>query len=78
MLLTHTFTAHASAKPTPVLPDVGSIIVLTPGLILPSSSAFCIMRKAILSLTEPPALKNSHFTNKSHFKFSAISVLYKN
>ena len=55
-----TFTAQARAKPTPVLPEVGSMIVVTPGVIFPAFSASSIIRRAIRSLTLPPALKNSH------------------
>lgn len=44
----------------PVFPDVGSIIV-SPGLSLPSFSACSTIRKPILSFTDPPALKYSHF-----------------
>lgn len=36
------------------------MIVLTPGLIVPAASASSIIRRAIRSLTDPPALKNSH------------------
>ena len=44
----------------PVLPDVGSISV-SPGLIKPSLSASSTILTPILSLIDPPALKNSHF-----------------
>lgn len=43
-----------------MFPEVGSIKV-SPGLIFPSRSASSIIRFAMRSLTEPPALKNSHF-----------------
>src|SRR5262245_55673336 len=46
------------ARPTPVLPEVGSTIV-PPGRSSPDSSAASIMRSAMRSLTEPPGLKYS-------------------
>ena len=52
------FAAHTEAKPTPVLPLVGSIITLF-GLNFPCFSAVSIIDKAILSLTEPVGLKYS-------------------
>ena len=45
----------------PVFPDVGSINVETPGAIFPSRSASSTILNPILSLTDPPELKNSHF-----------------
>ena len=48
----------------PVLPDVGSIRV-SPGFILPSLSATSIICFPILSLIEPPGLKNSHLAYSS-------------
>src|SRR5213593_2021712 len=51
-------TAAASARPTPVLPDVASTII-PPGLSRPSRSAASIIATPIRSLTEPPGLKNS-------------------
>ena len=48
------------AKPTPVLPEVGSTIV-PPGFSLPSASAFSIIAKPIRSLTEPPGFRYSSF-----------------
>jgi hypothetical protein len=59
MITSYPFTAPHKAKPIPVFPEVGSIIV-QPGAILPDFSASSIILKAIRSLTEPPALKNSH------------------
>ena len=44
----------------PVFPDVGSIMV-SPGFSNPLFSASSTMRRATLSFTDPPALKNSHF-----------------
>ena len=46
------------ASPTPVLPDVGSMIV-PPGGSAPDASAASTMRSAIRSLTDPPGLKYS-------------------
>src|SRR4051794_38995831 len=46
------------ARPTPVLPEVGSTIV-PPGRSAPEASAASIIRTAIRSLTEPPGLKYS-------------------
>ena len=46
------------ARPTPVLPQVGSTIV-PPGLSAPLCSAASIMRSAMRSFTEPPGLKYS-------------------
>lgn len=43
-------------------------MVLTPGLIKPEASASSIMRLAIRSLTEPPALKNSHLATRIYKK----------
>ena len=48
----------------PVLPDVGSITTLFPGINLPSRSASSTIRFAILSLTEPPDETNSTFATK--------------
>jgi hypothetical protein len=52
------------AKPWPVFPDVGSMIV-PPGLSLPSRSAASIIGRPILSLTEPPGLSSSSFPRMS-------------
>src|SRR5215831_11865305 len=46
------------ARPTPVLPEVGSMIV-PPGRNCPDASAASTMRSAIRSLTDPPGLKYS-------------------
>src|SRR5439155_1184893 len=54
--------AAAMARPTPVLPDVGSTIV-PPGRSLPSRSAASIMRRPIRSLTEPPGFRYSSFAS---------------
>lgn len=47
----------------PVFPEVGSMMV-SPGLRTPALSASSTMRRAILSFTLPPALKNSHLATK--------------
>eukprot|EP00732_Lithocolla_globosa_P001553 Lithocolla_globosa_v1_NODE_793_length_3272_cov_24.216661.p3 type:complete len:140 gc:universal NODE_793_length_3272_cov_24.216661:1843-1424(-) len=60
----------------PVFPEVGSIMVV-PGFKTPLRSASSTMRLAMRSLTEPPALKNSHFANTSHFKPSARGILLR-
>jgi hypothetical protein len=49
------------ASPTPVLPDVGSMIV-PPAMSLPWRSADSIIRSAILSFTEPPGFRYSTLT----------------
>ena len=54
------FTVATSAKPTPVLPLVGSIIS-PPGLSTPRFSASSIIANAMRSLTLPPGLKYSSF-----------------
>src|ERR1700749_4217159 len=46
------------ARPTPVLPEVGSTIV-APGLSFPSRSACLIIARPIRSLTEPPGFRYS-------------------
>ena len=54
------FTEHISANPIPVLPLVGSIMVVSL-LIKPSSIAFSIITLATLSLIEPAKLTFSSF-----------------
>ena len=56
------FTAETSARPTPVLPLVGSMIV-APGLSTPSFSAASTIASAMRSFTLPPGLKNSPFAS---------------
>ena len=46
------------ARPTPVLPEVGSTIV-PPGWSSPEASAASTIRSAMRSLTDPPGLKYS-------------------
>src|SRR5690242_4601601 len=52
------FTAAAIARPTPVLPEVGSTIV-PPGRSFPSRSARSIIGSPIRSFTEPPGFRYS-------------------
>src|ERR1700759_2990245 len=52
------------ARPTPVLPDVGSTSV-PPSLSSPDFSADWIIRRAMRSLTDPPGLKYSTLTMTS-------------
>ena len=54
----------------PVFPEVGSMIV-SPGFSVPARSASSTILKAILSLTLPPALKNSHFATKMNKHISS-------
>ena len=56
-------TTAVSCIVVPVFPDVGSITV-SPGFRIPSFSASSIILIPILSLTEPPELKNSHLATK--------------
>jgi hypothetical protein len=58
-------TAAARAIPTPVFPEVASISV-SPFFIRFYASASNIILIPIRSLTEPPILRNSHFTKISH------------
>ena len=53
--------AQTIAKPIPVLPLVASTTVW-PGERSPSFSAYSMILKANLSLTDPPGLKYSAFT----------------
>src|SRR6266576_1791058 len=52
--------AAAIARPTPVLPEVGSTIV-PPGFSFPSRSAASIIGRPMRSLTEPPGFRYSSF-----------------
>src|SRR5262249_50802424 len=52
--------AAAIARPTPVLPEVGSTIV-PPGSSFPSRSAASIIERPIRSFTDPPGFRNSSF-----------------
>src|SRR5438270_645431 len=53
------------ARPTPVLPEVGSTIV-PPGLSFPSRSAASIIASPIRSFTEPPGFRYSSFARSVH------------
>ena len=52
------------ARPTPVLPEVGSTIV-PPGRSAPDASAASTIRSAMRSLTDPPGLKYSTLASTS-------------
>jgi hypothetical protein len=56
-------TAATSARPTPVLPDVASMIVDRPGCRRPARSAASIIASAGRSLTEPPGFSCSHLAS---------------
>ena len=59
----------------PVFPDVGSIMV-SPSFSNPLFSASSIIRRATLSFTDPPALKNSHFATICTAQGSISDVQY--
>ena len=67
------FTALTIARPTPVFPDVGSMILVSL-LIFPSFSAASIMARAILSFTLPPGLVLSSFIQTLWFGNSLLSL----
>ena len=50
------FAAQTNASAMPVLPEVGSMTVVTPGSILPSASAAWIIATPMRSLTDPAGL----------------------
>lgn len=60
----------------PVFPEVGSMMV-SPGLRMPALSASSTMRRLILSLTLPPALKNSHFATTNTHTNSKIWIKHR-
>src|SRR5687768_1034347 len=60
------------ARPTPVLPEVGSTMV-PPGLSSPDFSAASIIRAAIRSLTLPPGLTYSTLASTSGLRPSATA-----
>ena len=70
----HPFVAAAKAMPIPVFPEVGSIKV-SPCFSRPDFSASSTMRFPIRSLTDPPALKNSHLATISHLTSLAVVIL---
>jgi hypothetical protein len=74
MTTLYPFATPTDASPIPVLPEVGSIIT-EPFFKIPCFSASSIIALATLSLTEPPGLKYSNFTNSFAFSESAFSVL---
>ena len=51
--------AATIASAMPVLPDVGSTMMVWPGVMSPSRSAASIIDRPMRSLTEPPGLKLS-------------------
>ena len=61
-IILYPLAADKAARPIPVFPEVGSIIV-PPFLRRPLLSASCIMKRAILSLAEPAGLKYSSFAS---------------
>ena len=63
--------AETSASPMPVLPEVGSTITDSPGVMRPSRSAASIMDSAMRSFSEPPGLNCSHLQNTSAIDASA-------
>ena len=75
MISLYPFAAAIAARPIPVFPDVGSMIV-EPGLSFPSFSACSIISFAIRSLTEPAGLKYSTFARSlaSKLYFSSMCV----
>lgn len=62
MINLYPLAAAIDARPIPVLPDVGSMIV-APGLSFPLFSASSIISLATLSLTLPAGLKYSSFAS---------------
>ena len=60
----------------PVLPLVGSTMVVRPGVMRPSRSAASIMLTPIRSFTEPQGLKNSSLaaTSASIFPVTRLSL----
>jgi hypothetical protein len=54
------FTAATIARPIPVFPDVGSMIVVS-RLITPRRSASSIIASPMRSLIDPPGLARSSF-----------------
>ena len=64
-----------AASPIPVLPLVGSMIVL-PLFRIPFSSASRIISFAILSLTLPAGLKYSSFANILALRLNSFSIFF--
>ena len=61
------------ARPWPVLPDVGSMIV-PPGLSRPARSAASIIGSPMRSLTEPPGLSVSSLARISGWRVERAEV----
>ena len=59
----------------PVLPEVGSISVDSPGLIFPAASIASIMPTPIRSLTLDVGLKNSSLASKFAFTPLSLAIL---
>ena len=60
IIILYPLAAATEARPIPVLPDVGSMIVVS-AFTSPLASASSSMALAILSFTEPAGLKYSSF-----------------
>lgn len=75
MMVRYPLTAPTKANPIPVLPLVGSMMVVRLGWIRPERSAASIIRRAMRSLIDPPAEKNSHFARRVHSRFSSRAIL---
>merc|ERR1719462_795222 len=50
-------------------------MMVSPGLRIPCFSASSTIRSAMRSLTEPPALKNSHLASSSHLRPAVLLIL---
>src|ERR1700730_2277449 len=61
----HLVTARGRGEADAVLPEVGSMMVLTPGLILPAFSAASIMATPMRSFTDDIGFKNSSLARTS-------------
>ncbi len=59
------FAAQTKARPIPVFPEVGSMTVVMPGLMVPLWRASAIMESPILSFTEDIGLNDSSLTTTS-------------
>ncbi len=62
--------AQTKARAMPVLPEVGSTMVVLPGVIRPCVSSASIMETPMRSLTLPTGLKNSSLATTSPLGFS--------
>ena len=61
----------------PVLPDVGSISTVLPGVILPSASSTSIIDTPMRSLTDDSGLKNSSFIRMSAFAPACLAIFLR-